>query len=126
MRISDWSSDVCSSDLARGDQLHAEGKASAVDTAADPVEQPLIILVRSVRPGEILRQRLDRARGLQRAGIDQPVKQLRAAAELLRQRGRMAETGGEQLRQARPRLEHPVEIDAARQLRYDVIEAVHR
>src|SRR3546814_15094143 len=31
MRISDWSSDVCSSDLERGDRLEAEGAGTALD-----------------------------------------------------------------------------------------------
>ena len=41
---------------------------------------------------------LDRRRRLERAGVDQPVEQFRPAAELLGERGRVAEDRREMLR----------------------------
>src|SRR3546814_13748820 len=56
MRISDWSSDVCSSDLDRGrDFGQAPGQQGAVDVAAD--EQADQILVLRER-GPLLRDRI--------------------------------------------------------------------
>src|SRR3546814_4277122 len=47
MRISDWSSDVCSSDLARSTALLAKGEAAAkagdLDSAADTLETALAV-----------------------------------------------------------------------------------
>src|SRR3546814_4506303 len=57
MRISDWSSDVCSSDLVRGgDREHIGGQLGrALQPLARPIaEQPVVIEIGRHRPGECL------------------------------------------------------------------------
>src|SRR3546814_16062155 len=51
MRISDWSSDVCSSDLERGDCISLlDRPICAADGPADSIRQPVVAPDRDVRP----------------------------------------------------------------------------
>src|SRR3546814_11417155 len=61
MRISDWSSDVCSSDLLAADRGHADAIAIAADAVDDAGDQMLHL--RMVRAAETQRVEVgDRAR----------------------------------------------------------------
>src|SRR3546814_6615220 len=88
MRISDWSSDVCSSDLRYGRGIGHRGVAAAVPHAADADTAPLprILLV------ELLRRRAPVAPG--RPQRVEAARQARRGLQHLAGRGRIADADG--------------------------------
>ena len=103
------------------DDLRAESKALFADHAPNVIEQPLIIAV-NLTATHLGSQRRDIAYRIERAGVDQPVEQLRPPAQCLGKRRGVAQNGAEQARERRLRFEQPEEVDHARQAPQDLVE----
>ena len=96
------------------DQLDAQRKPPLADFAADPVEQPLIILV-VFTPPQGMCDFSDGSRQVESASVDQRIEQFGTPRQFVRQRGCVREHSRQQRQQRGPRFEQAKHVDRARQ-----------